>query len=421
MSKPVKTDTQIRALKPVIKQYSVTIQSPKLTKGTLLLLVNPGGKKSFKTRYRYDAKQKGFSIGTYPNTSLSQAIEKHNEAMEKLDQGIDPKVYFDHKLADLKSKTNMNQLFEKWHAIKKCDPKISHSTSTNHKWRWEKYIKPDLGKLHVDTIKRQHITATLEKIRTNSREEARKSLSTLNMMFNYAVSSGFISENPVLGIKSNHLGLSASSPRKRWLNLKEIKLFWEHLDVSGNKLTAQSKIAIKLAILTGARRSEVTNMEWSEVDMHSKTWTIPANRAKNNKEHIIYLSELALDLLNEIKLISGESNYVFISPRKNNSSTELRPLSKDALSRAVQRISEVLYIEQFSFHDLRRSAASNWGEELNANSDVVELMLNHLPQNRLIATYQASNKRNQQKSIWLKWGKLLKKELFNPTDIIKSD
>ena len=181
MTKPIKTDTQIRALKPEIKQYTRTIQSPKLTKGTLLILVNPGGKKSFKTRYRYDDKQKGFSIGTYPNTSLAKAIEKHNEAMEQLDQKIDPKVYFNHQLADLKARIDMDRLFIKWHSIKQTDKDISPSTIKNHKWRWDKYIKPEIGNLHVDAIKRQHITMALEEVRKSSREEARKSLSTLNL------------------------------------------------------------------------------------------------------------------------------------------------------------------------------------------------------------------------------------------------
>ncbi|MCL5974401.1 MAG: tyrosine-type recombinase/integrase [Gammaproteobacteria bacterium] len=418
MTIPLKTDTQIRALKPQAKQYTRTIQSPKLTKGTLLLLVNPGGKKSFKIRYRYDGKQKGFSLGTYPNTTLLKAVETHNEAMEQLDQGIDPKVYFDHKLADLRTKIDMHQLFEKWHAIKKNETKIAQSTIKNHKWRWDKYLKSELGTLHIDAIKRRHITSVLEEIRDASREEARKSLSTLNMMFEYAVDLGLMTDNPMSGIKSNRLGLSASSPRSRWLNLKEIKLLWNYLDSPEHKTSIQSKVAIKLAILTGARRSEITNMEWSEIDPNGKTWTIPANRAKNNNKHIIYLSDLALALLEQVKLISGDCKYVFISPRKKTMAPEqTQPLSKDALSRAVKRISEEIDLEQFSFHDLRRTAASNWGEELKASSDVVELMFYVQVSLRLVATYQASSKLKQQRSVWLRWDKLLKEKLFNLADL----
>lgn len=409
MAKPITTDTQIRALKSEIKQYTRTIQSPKLTKGTLLLLVNPGGKKSFKTRYRYDGKQKGFSIGTYPNTSLAKAIEKHNEAMEKLDDGVDPKVYFNHKLADLRTKIDMDNLFIKWHLIKQADKNISPNTIKNHKWRWDKYLSPEIGSLHVDAIQRQHITMALEKVRKPSREEARKSLSTLNMMFNYALSSGFIADNPCLGIRANHLGISASKPRERWLNFDEILKLWTYLDNSETKTSKQTKIAIKIAILTAARRSEIANMEWSEIDLKNQKWTIPAHRSKNKNEHVIHLSDLATSLIEELKILSGQDKFVFLSPVSTN--TKALPLSRDGLSRAVARISEKVDIDSFTFHDLRRSAATNWAEKLRASSDVIELMLNHKPQNKLVATYQRSTRSNEQKKTWIKWGQLIQKKI----------
>lgn len=412
MTGQIKTDTQIKALKPDTKQYAKTVKSPKLTKGTLLLLVNPGGKKSFKIRYRYDGKQKGFSLGTYPNTSLSKAVEKHNEAMAVLDQGVDPKVYFDHKIADLKSKLNMQQLFEKWLHNRKTDNNISLSSISSTEWRWNKYIKLHLGKLHVDEIKRQHLTGALELIRDKSREEARKSLSTLNMIFNYAVTCGYRDESPTQSIKASHLGLTASKPRDRWLNLNDVKALWKHLDSLNHKTSVQTKTAIKFALLTGARRTEICDLQWSELDLTNKTWIIPASRSKNKQEHTIYLSDFAVALLQNMESINGHCVYVFPSPQKSNGSKNITPIGNDALSRAVKRISQKMEIEPFTLHDLRRSAATNWGGELEASSDVVEIMLNHVPKNRLVATYQRSKRSDQTKEIWERWGDLLQSHLL---------
>ena len=410
MGKGITTDTQIRSLKPGKIPYTRTIQSSKLDKGSLLLIVNPGGKKSFKTRYRYDGKQKGFNIGSYPSTSLAEAVKRHNEAMEALDAGHDPKIYFAHKLADLKNKIDIHQLFEKWLEAKKTDKNLSPQTISRHKWRWEKYLKDELAILQVDATQRQHLTNTLEKIRKKSKEESRKSLSTLNMMFNYAVSMGYIRDNPLLGIRANDLGLQASKPRNRWLNLSELKKLWKYLDDSKNKISAQSRIAIKIAILTGSRRTEITQMEWSELDFESQKWTIPPHKAKNKIEHEVFLSDLSISLLEQIKKITGDSKYVFASPQKASKGIDV-PLGKDVLSRVIHKHRDELKIPEFTFHDLRRSAATNWAEELKINSDVIELMLNHRPQNKLIATYQAAKRSSEQKAAWIEWGDLLESQL----------
>ncbi|MCX4190804.1 tyrosine-type recombinase/integrase [Methylophaga sp. OBS3] len=412
MGKSITTDTQIRSLKPGKTPYTKTIQSSKLDKGTLLLIVNPGGKKSFKTRYRYDGKQKGFYIGSYPSTSLAEAVKRHNEAMKALDAGQDPKIYFAHKLADLKNKINLQQLFEKWLEAKKTDKNLSLQTISRHKWRWEKYLKDELAILQVDATQRQHLTNTLEKIRKKSKEESRKSLSTLNMMFNYAVSAGYIRDNPLLGIKASDLGLQASKPRNRWLNLSELVKLWKYLGDFKNKISIQSRIAIKIAILTGARRTEITQMEWSELDFDSQIWTIPAHRAKNKIEHEIFLSDLNISLLKQINETTEDYKYVFVSPQKASKGID-EPLSKDVLSRVILKHRDELKIPAFTFHDLRRSAATNWAEELKINSDVIELMLNHRPQNKLVATYQAAKRSSEQKAAWIEWGNFLEKKLLS--------
>lgn len=411
MGKGITTDTQIRSLKPDNAPYTKTIQSSKLDKGTLLLIVNPGGKKSFKTRYRYHGKQKGFNIGTYPSTSLAQAVQKHNEAMKALDSGQDPKIYFAHKLADLKNKINLQQLFENWLEAKKAGKKVSPQTISRHKWRWEKYLKNELAILQVDATQRQHLTNVLEKIRIKSKEESRKALSTLNMMFNYAVSMGYVRDNPLFGIRANDLGLQASSPRNRWLSLNELKKLWKYLDDTTNKISTQSRIAIKIAILTGARRTEITQMEWRELDFDSKKWTIPTHKAKNKIEHEVFLSDLSISLLEQIKETTGDSKYVFASPQKAFKGID-EPLAKDVLSRVIIKHRDELKIPEFTFHDLRRSAATNWAEALKINSDVIELMLNHRPQNKLLATYQAAKRSSEQKKAWISWGNLLQNKII---------
>ena len=115
--------------------------------------------------------------------------------------------------------------------------------------------------------------------------------------------------------------------------------------------------AIKLLILTGARRGEVAAMRWDELNLDAGVWLLPSERTKNRQAHTIYLSNLAVEIIQSLLPISGNSQFVFDTGH---------------------------YIER---------------------------MLNHQPLNKLVAIYQRAVYADEQKSTWSDWGKLIEHQL----------
>ncbi len=174
---------------------------------------------------------------------------------------------------------------------------------------------------------------------------------------------------------------------------------------------------IKTVILTGCRREEAVGMRWDEIDMERGIWTLPPVRTKNGAGHTIFLSVMMMNLLCEMRLVNGQAAFVFASPRNYE-----RPLTSNAVSRAINRLQGpasdtqpegLLYkkMDEFTLHDLRRTCATHWADTLQADTRVVELMLNHLPADKLVRTYQRGKQIERQKDVWMKWSDVVSNQV----------
>lgn len=298
--KRINTDQQVKNLKPCTKKYSVTVSLPTIIGCSLILQVNSGGTKTFYSRYRFNGKQNEIKVGRYPSTSLKDAVIIHNEYIELVQLKINPKDHLAEIAAQASAEPLMSELFDSWHDSYSRNESISKSCAKAHKWRWLKYLFSELGHMKVINVKRKHIAIALDIVSKNSKEETRKCMTTLNYLMRFSQSRGFIEDNPCLGLSPKDFQASPSEPRQRWLCMAEICQLWKYLDNTDNKLSLEVKTAIKLAILTGARRSELARMEISELDLQKGIWTLPASRSKNGKTHIYHLHTLSQKLINEL-------------------------------------------------------------------------------------------------------------------------
>src|SRR5262249_24001510 len=123
--------------------------------------------------------------------------------------------------------------------------------------------------------------------------KANRTVALLRSMFAQAIRWGWLKENPTKGIKFNR-----ENRRERYLKPDELVRLLEALAAYHNQEAAN---VIRLLLLTGARRGEVMNAEWSQFDLEAATWSKPATATKQGKSHTVPLSAPALELLTRMR------------------------------------------------------------------------------------------------------------------------
>lgn len=404
MSKKVSTPRAIDALKPSTdgKRYRQLITAKGIASGSLLIVVSPKGKKTFYTRACSDGKRIDIRLGNYPALSLKEAINDHNECMALIEKGLDPRRVKAAKKAKNQNELTMDELFEQWFKHISKTGAQKNSTIEAHRWRWYSYLSPTLGSLLLNSITRATLLNALDKCVHRSKEQTRKAFTTLNLPLDYALARMMISENPCRTIKPKDVNATKGKPRSRFLSIAEIKELLELLNDCECRHSPQMITLIRLALITGARRSELSNMKWSDLIIKDGYWVWNLPETKNGKPHRIYLFQYAITLLERLGKITGGSTWVFESNIRQG-----KPIRPDAVTQMIGRLNSESDLEHFTFHDLRRTAATHWVEQVGADSSLVELMLNHLPQNQLVRTYQVITREAEQKDAWQCWGDFL--------------
>jgi integrase len=390
--------------------------------GGLYLRVRPSGAKSWLFSFRLPGSRTPIpmTIGSVDDISLKEARQKLLEFRQLVAEGIDPRCARAAAKTENAEAITMQKLFESWIEFLKTTNEVTSIWIKRHQDRWRLHLKIPLGNLLARDVVRGHLAVALDAMtRKGVKEETRKALTTLNLLLDYGLTRHYIDTNHARTLKPKDFAASANRPRSRALSLEELKKLWLSLDqamIAPNgvaKTSAMSPVtttAIKLLILTGARRGEVAALEWDDLDMEAGVWTMPSTKTKNRQEHTVYLGSLGKKLLTEIKLLTGQSKYVFCC--KSNFDEHIHTdtltsgigrLIKSAQKENKKEKSLLAGMKSFTAHDLRRSAATAWGEHLKINPHIIERMLNHQPANKLVATYQRATYVEEQKTAWLAW------------------
>lgn len=401
----------------------------------LFLRVRPSGAKSWLFSFSLpgDRTLIRMTLGSVKNISLKEARAKLPELHGQVSQGIDPRNARAAKQAENTSAITMQKLFSDWIEFVKLAGKITPTWIKRHEDRWRLHLRKKLGNLFAKDVTRAHLASALDTMaRKGIKEETRKALTTLNLMLDYGLTRHSIESNPARMLKPKDFAASANRSRDRVLTLVELRMLWKALDRTIYLKTKKEykpamnpviTTAIKILILTGARRTEVAAMRWNELSLENGIWLLPANRTKNRKAHTIYLSLIALNLLNDLKKITGQSEFVFENGKGNIhpdslTSTINRLIKAPKNPKAMKRAGEAPLsdMKSFSVHDLRRSAATAWGKYLKIKPYIIERMLNHQPRNKLIAIYQRATYVAELKAAWLEWGEMVEHQVAQDRD-----
>jgi integrase len=249
----------------------------------------------------------------------------------------------------------------------------------------ERYLRQRAAPLHhlpLAQIDRRKIAALLGDIETSSGPVARnRGRSTLSAFFSWCIAEGLIEANPVAGtIKAEEGG-----SRERVLTPEEIRTLWRALGVE------PFDDIVRLLLLTGQRRTEIGDLSWAEVDLARAIITLPANRTKNGREHILPLSSQALRILARL-------------PRRNSSGFIFGERGFQHWSRAKAALDARVDIPAWTLHDLRRSAATHLGE-LGVQPHHIEAILNHYSGHRsgVAGVYQRAKYSDEMRQALQRW------------------
>tara|TARA_Y100000031_G_scaffold148940_1_gene185950 strand:+ start:675 stop:1919 length:1245 start_codon:yes stop_codon:yes gene_type:complete len=333
------------------------------------LRVSPKGAKSWIMFYRLGGKLRRLTIGRFPALSLADARTKAGEAVDQVDNGIDPAREKQVKKRELQETPStfeaVADLFIERYAKRK------KRTWQGDERRLKKVVGPILGHRPISTITRSDIVSLLDTVEDERGVyAANRTLATVRKMLNWAMVERALIESVPIGPGMAREGEKA---RDKVLTDAEIKSLWEAADEMGWPFGG----FFKVLVLTGQRRNEVGEMRWQELDLEAGLWTIPAERTKAGREHTVPLSNMALDILKDTPRLSDETVFTsgFPSRRKNADKTKAVPIS--GFSKFKARLDEKAKVTGWRLHDVRRTVATNLTRALKIPRLVVSKVLNH--------------------------------------------
>jgi integrase len=233
----------------------------------------------------------------------------------------------------------------------------------------EKNVKHTaLGKRPLDEIAGDDIKRLVRGIAKDAPSQANHTLAYLSAMLSWAVEEGLIAKNPAVGVKMP----AQKVERDRALPDEEIRPFWLACDRVGWPFGPLAQ----LLLLTAQRRDELAHATWSEFDLERQTWTLPSERTKNGRAHIVHLSPLAVEILEKLPHLASKKGWVFTTGLGGADT----PVS--GFGRGRERIGAAMAemsgedVKPFTLHDLRRSAATGMAA-LGIAPHVIDRVLNH--------------------------------------------
>lgn len=389
------SDKKIKALKP--KDYIYDLREP--NGNGFAIRVFPSGEKSWVFIYTYQGRKRRMTLGKYPTMTLANAKIEHRKALGILETSKkDPALLQKAEKIEIRDSSTVEGLIEEY--LEKWAKERKRSWKEDQRILY-KDVRPSWGKIKAKDITKRDVILLLDKVKERGAPIiANRTFACIRRMFNFAVERDILTTTPCLSIKAP----TKENRRDRCLSTEEIKDFWLSLDTT--PMLESTKLALKFQLVTAQRKGEVVAAEWDEIDLITGWWTIPAEKAKNGNLHRIPLSKLAIDLLQEIKNLSGESQWLFPSTKNN------LPMRGQSVDHALRRsISSFAALKQnITPHDLRRTAATHM-TALGISRLVVSKILNHA-ESGVTSIYDVHSYDKEKLHALEAWGNKLKEMIY---------
>lgn len=414
------------------------------------LKVTPAGKKVYFLQYRMGGRgtpTRRYTIGPHgsawtPDKAREEAIRLRGLVAAKIDPAVEKKA----KSAPVPKAATFavvaNDYLDRY-----ARPNLRPSSFKETKRILERDVKPVWGSKSIHEVTRRDALALLDGIADRGAAvQANRTLARLRTLFNWAIERDYIAASPLNGLK-----LSKEIARDRALSDDEVRWFWRGC----NQLGWPFGPLFQLLLVTAQRRDEVGTMEWTEVDLDKRLWTIPREKAKNDKAHEVHLSDQAAAIVAGLPRICTDGRTKGENPADGRTEKESpfvfttngeRPVS--GFSKAKSRLDRLMIEERrkalklpvddaeyrkalglepeaelpvevppWILHDLRRTAATGMAR-LNVPPHVVDKILNHVSGSirGVAAVYNRHSYTEERRNALEAWGRHIRALLDAPDD-----
>lgn len=344
------------------------------------LRVLASGRRNWVVRYRVGRKQRVVGLGTTDELRAAKAREEAARILSQRNLGHDERVSIERRKVEAAKPAalTVSDLIEAYLAqVERSQRPRTFKETTRH-------LRVDAKPLHgepADTLSRRTVAQLLMTMVNEGRPVAsNRTRSCLSACFVWGMKQGLVETNPVAGTAK----LGHEKPRERVLTTEELKAIWLATDDTSD----HSRI-VRLLMLTGARREEIAGIVWPELNLGQSEWTLPAERSKNKRPHLVPLSEPALTILSSVEvrdkreLLFGEGEGPFSGWSRCKERLDgriTRQRAKERLGRPLRKDEKpepADALPHWTLHDLRRTVATMMADKLAVQPHIVEAVLNH--------------------------------------------
>ena len=406
MPKDLLSDAKVRTAKSDSKPYKLSYG------GGLFLLIQPTGSKLWRWKFRLNGKENLFAVGSYPEIGLAEARAARDAARELVKQGINPSQYRkDERQRNIEAAAERKRAdslaqelsFAKVSAayLAKVKPDYTLGSYRAKESRIRKYLAPKLDTLPITEIGPKQIRPILESCEAHGAWAGIHVKGDLSAIFQFAVIRGLVDSNPIPGLRG--LLKIPASQSKAVLTADQIRAFYCAL--RAYRGYPETAMCLRLIAFTACRPGEAADAEWVEFDIEAKLWRRPAAKMKARRDHVSPLSAQALQLLEQLRPITGTGQYLFPHRSGQGFTTPNR------LTYAMRDMS----LGERTTPHCWRTTFSTWANEQGFGPDAIERQLAHVESNKVRATYNKALLLNERREIMQAWA-----DYLSAADCIKS-
>jgi integrase len=381
------TNTAVKAAKPSGAPFKLYDERG------LFLLVQPGGQRYWRFKYRMDGREKLLSLGVYPDVSLALARERREDARKLIADGVGPSAR--RQAEKLAGADTFKAVALEWLDKQQFTPK----TPKKAQWTFNDLLFRQLGSKPVRSITAPDVLAVVRRIEARGKiETAHRTKQRAGQIFRYAIATGRAERDPTGDLRGALTPLKVKN-RAALTYPKRVGELLRAIDGYSGQL--DTEYALKLAPLVFVRPGKLRAAQWKEFELDGERpeWRLPGERMKMGELHIVPLARQALALLRELKEQAGEGRYLFPSLR-----TASRPICENTLGAALRRLG-------FSKDDMTahgfRAMASTLLNEQGFPPDVIELQLAHTERNEVRAAYNRAQRLEERRRMMQAWADYL--------------